>query len=303
MKIQFKKYMAMTFAALFMNSFCITSANAQGGVIELLLLSISIYTYNIQNYTYGALKVLNDSLSDWIKPDDSKTTQDMQSDFSQYYKDMTDDTNLQRSMQGKMLNFYFGPKATEKTLPNANDLSYSYLYGEGRFKPDPRAESMKGEDQNPAFYYVMNASGLNIPHVLPPELGSWQGPIKAQSNYSSFYNTISAVSTFDGYVLSDLYVDYKNQHKLTDTQNKLLQRATSGDWFVQVSKESLGIVMRQILMYDSQMFVLMVKLLDTEKQALTAHAMTNTLLILLNQQNEDTLLKKATGVMPPMPGE
>ncbi len=59
-------------------------------------------------------------------------------------------------------------------------------------------------------------------------------------------------------------------------------------------------ILREILLYTSQDLVVQSQLLKVQKQQLAAQAMTNTLLILGNQFNENTLLDKATGKMPSM---
>jgi hypothetical protein len=229
-----------------------------------------------------------------MSKDDTTQTADMQKNFTQLYNDNATVANSTIDLQQPMLKDFFGPKITPQNLPSANDLVYQSLYGMLYFNPDPRATT--NFKPNSPLEYVKNASGIRINHALPSY--SWQGKDEHKQRYVGYYTSVSAVQTFNAYLMSQLYADYQNGHKLTGTQNTLMTQASSPDWFTQVGKENIGIVFRQILLYNSQMFVMLTRLLDVEKQILTAQAMTNTLLITLNAANEDILVKKAAGTIP-----
>jgi hypothetical protein len=229
-----------------------------------------------------------------LSKDDSTDTANLQKNFTQLYNDNATVANSTIDLQPQMLKEFFGTKITPQVLPSANDLVFQSLYGMLYFNPDPRATN--NFKPNPPLEYIKNASGVRINHVLPS--ASWQGKDIHKQRYSGYYPSVSAAQTFNAYIMSQLYADYQNGHKLSETQTNLVTQASSPSWFTQVGSESIGIVFRQILLYNSQVFVLLTRLLDVEKQILTAQAMTNTLLITLNSANEDILVKKASGVIP-----
>ena len=125
---------------------------------------------------------------------------------------------------------------------------------------------------------------------------NWQGSKNSVDKYSNYYNTIMSVESFNGYILSNQYADGAQFNNL---QNTLIKQASDGQsWFSQVATENMSTVLRQILMYESQVFVLLSQLVQTQRQMVTAQAMTNTLLIAVNQNNETQLVASAQNVRP-----
>jgi membrane-bound inhibitor of C-type lysozyme len=105
------------------------------------------------------------------------------------------------------------------------------------------------------------------------------------------------VQTFNGYVLSQLYEDVKNG--VAAAQTTLINQASDpANWFATITTESIGAVLRQTLMYQSQSYIVLTQLLQTEKMLLAAQTMNNTLLVLSNQSNESFMLRKAVAKMP-----
>lgn len=243
------------------------------------------------------LKKLVDLSLKWILVDTSMTTANLQKSFTELANENSSISERQKdfSLQRQLLAEYLGDTVTPKNFPGVNDISFSTLNNQLFFNPDPRKKENPSLD--PAYNYIKTASGLLINHTSPTSGLSWVNKDNAFLNYVKYYNTISAVQTYNAYIMSKLYIDAKNNHKLSDAQQALIKQASSSDWFIQVASERIGIVLRQILMYISQSYVLQIRTLDTQKDMLTAQAMTNTLLVLLNLQNEDILVKKATGQM------
>jgi hypothetical protein len=62
--------------------------------------------------------------------------------------------------------------------------------------------------------------------------------------------------------------------------------------------EKIGYVLRQILLYQSQTFVLMTQIVQLQKQMVSAQVMTNATLVAVNQVNERVLAADAQGVQP-----
>lgn len=263
------------------------------------------YLAQIAQYTYGTLQAVNKLptymnalvafAAAWLANDDSKATATLQGDFTTLTNSIIQGSATQLSLQQKLTKDFFGPTVTPQTLPSANDLAYQTLLGAPFFNPDPR-KTDNSPAPDSAYNYTKNVAGINITHVIPAL--NWQGTKFSQQKYAAFFVTISAIQTFNAYILGQLYTDYANGNPLSKAQLALIQTAGNDNWFTQVAGESIGIVLRQILMFSSQTYILMSQLLDTEKKLLETQAMSNTLLILLNQQNEDILIRKATGSMP-----
>jgi hypothetical protein len=254
----------------------------------------------IAQYTNGTLTAVNNlptymsSLVQmalaWMSPDTSDETATMQGLFGTYSSSMVTSNAAQLSMQPQILSDYFGTSVTTTTLPYANDLSYISLLGKLYFTPDPRVQAGQPSSAvNPAYNYIENAAATSFTHTIPG--GSWSGYASDQIRYASFYKAVSAVQTFDAYVISQALTDYNAGTPAAQAQ--LLTQASSSDWFAHIASEQIGIVLRQILMYNSQTFVVLSELLQTAKQQVEAQAMTNTMLIIEGASNESILMSRA----------
>jgi len=196
-----------------------------------------------------------------------------------------------QKIQNQLLDDLFD--GVDRSKFNTSGLSYTTLL------KIPYATSSKNTD--PAYVFVKNTAGLNFPHYPPWTYKFLTKTISDASTYAEYYNTIMSIQSFDAYVLSGFYVDYFiNTTPLTKQQQALIEQANNTSWFTQVSSQYIGYVLRQILLYESQAFVVLTELLQTTKQLLAAQAMNNTLLILNSQANEKKLFQKAAG-MPVTP--
>lgn len=202
---------------------------------------------------------------------------------------VSNETNQYALQQTLLTNFFKAENvsASPPIPPNLNDLTYTTLLGQPLVSPDPRA----GAD--PAMNYLINASGLSIP-LSKPGTG-WRGDKTAQLNYQKYYNTMTAVQTYNAFVLSRLYQEGKTTQDNNSTRMKLAAQSGNSDWFSSVINNDLGWVLRQILLYNSQMFLLLDQLLQTQKQMAATLAMTNTLILVSNQFQGNFLLEKAQG--------
>lgn len=166
---------------------------------------------------------------------------------------------------------------------NINDTSYWALLG----KPPMAALP------NQPYNYVKNASGITIKHAIP--LGSWSGAKDNIERYTTYFQTVMAIESFNAFVMNSIAADNGNQGT---QQNLLIQKITSSEWSTSVATEDLGVVFRQLLLIESQNFVLMNQISQTLKQTLAAQTMTNSLLILNNLNNEQLMAQKASGTGP-----
>lgn len=230
----------------------------------------------------------------WLTPDDSASTAKLQSQLTTLTNARMESHQTLLDSQEIFMNVFNPvPKpqvpdvAYQMKKKLADDVTYQSLLRP--VSPDPAYQN------DVIFNYTLYASGLNIKHPQPEIFWRDNPSIKLYKNY---YNTASAVQTYNGYILSELYANAKNGNKVKQTQDSLVQQATSSDWFTQIASENIGIVLRQILLYNSQMFVMMTQLLETQQKLLAAQTMNNALLIAINQENENRLYNKAAGNRP-----
>lgn len=240
--------------------------------------------------------------------DPSSPTANLQKDFAVLYNINAGNDQSRKDMQKYLVSSYLKSNFTtldENGRPirdkegnpqlsiasNVNDLVYQGLIGVPVSVASDK--DMAAGVVNPAFNYVVNASGINIPHAAP---ASWQGSAVNQANYKTYYNSINAIQTYNSYVLSLLYADtlaQKDGNTLSAQQAALVKEANDSDWFQKVATENIGIVFRQLLIYNSQIFVLLTQMLQTQRQQLAVATMTNTLFIWANNFTENQLLQKA----------
>ncbi len=296
--------------------------SAESGVLQQILSVVS----NIQaNFPVYLTQMAHLSLSA-LDPDTSTAMANAQNQFTMLENGnisnaATQLTTTQQLLAGSSTqpgffrNIQGNAPTTNPTTPASypytivNDLTYPTLLGHLYVSPDPR-QLPSGSSSLPAatpnYNYLINASSVNITHRAPQAV--WDPLLDArrvsdihipyQHMYANFYKTVSSVQTFNAYVLSALYAESQNGYPALTAQNNLIQQATSSSWFTTIASEELGSVMRQILLFTSQTYVLMTKMLSVQQQTLTALVMTNSLLIAVNQSNENMLYKVANGAQP-----
>ncbi len=233
----------------------------------------------------------------WLAPDNSKTTAELQNNLTRLANTQSVNAQIQLLSQKKFLDEFLDNPASQDTFPNVNDLCFETLLNKPYFNPDTRLKLDPSID--PAYNYTVNASGLNLKHFRPSP--SWNPNDRRHPSiamYIRYYNTASAVQTYNGYVLSELYAESKDNNLAKQTQNQLIQQANDSNWFTQIASENLGIVLRQILLYNSQTYVLLAQLLETQKKLLVSQTMNNALLIAVNQEAENRIYSKASGQLP-----
>lgn len=231
------------------------------------------------------------------KPDNSEQTAEMQNYFAKYGNAVLTLIKDQREFQETTYVDFFAhgdntlmqPKDNPKileTLMNANDLAYESILGK---PPFPKAKEV---DKAP-YNYFKNASGLTIPHVMP---GNWSGPQPDNDRYKAYYNSTMAIQSYNGYMLSKLLVENQKKSVANKMQQKLMNLASTSTWFSKIATQELGKVLRQNLMFQSQSYLLLSELVQTQRQLLYAQLMTNTLLIINNNNTEGVLVARAQGV-------
>lgn len=290
-----KKLVTVTGSAILIGTLFVTPARADDSaalaIIAQNTTSILTDVTNIPEYVTTMVQYAMNMTA----TDTSQSTQTMQSNFATIGAAIAANPASQLALQANF-NADLLKGATSATLPFGNDLIYTSLYGMHVFDPDPR-NNQKNDTQpvNAAYNYIKIASGMMLPHAIPQP--SWKGSGYDNARYAGYYETVTAAESFNAYVLSQQMLDAQNSG-LTAAQNALITQASSSDWIATIASEAIGAVLRQILMFTSQNYVLMSQLLQVQKQQLAAQAMTNTLLIVNSQANEGTLLARAQAPTP-----
>jgi hypothetical protein len=265
------------------------------------------YLQQIATSTYYTLAAINnvptylDTITkmalSWLTMESDSTSFIMQSqaDFANLGTSYSQSANNQATTLVQSSANYLGQNASDftnpanapkilTTIPNINDMFYSSIVGmppvaKGAFVPSN---------------YLINSMGALIPHAIPDL--SWKGSTITKSIYTGYYTTIISANSFGAYVLNGLIAEYQSGAQQSTLQNSLIARASQSSWLAQIATEELGKVMRDILLFQSQNYVLMSKLVDLQKQTLIAQVMTNSLLVATNQGAEPKLLTDALGV-------
>ena len=254
------------------------------------------YLQEIATFTNGTLTAVNslpayltiiaESCTAWLQPDTTDTAANLQASFSNYSNAILLSSSQQQQFVTPLTSDMFGTSVTQGSLPYANDLTYGTLLGIPYFTPDPRTAN-GGTAPNSPYNYLKYVSGVGLTHTVPGS--NWAGNAGDQTRYANYYNTVMAVESYNSYVLTNLLTNAP----LNLVQTLLLSQASTSDFFSKIASEPVGAVLRQILMYDSQTYVVLTQLLSTEKQLLASQAMTNTLIMNTSEFDESMLLRKA----------
>lgn len=262
------------------------------------------YLHRIADSTYGLLKAFNSYSLNWLQIYTATTSTELDASLVNYAKSSDINFNNQLAILngGSLTIENKGGNTTEKIpsiysskkedptiyqsdySPSA-DLNYVTL-----IMQNAKDAVISPEIKDNARYFVKNASGINIYHAPTPTGGN---PATAK-RYNTFYNTVNAIASYNAYVLSEHLADLLNNFKLSHTQAELKTRASDKDWLDHINTEqSIGVILRQILLFNSQTYVLLADSLETQKQLLAATAMTNALIIANSGFYEQTLLTAA----------
>lgn len=282
--------------------FCLsvaTYSNAQGpSAIEQLLEAIRVNTYETLgriNELPSYLQQLGEFMYAWTKEDKSNFTANLQLDFSQMGNVLLlglEPDNV-KSTQNALNKDLLGPNPTVDSIWYANDLVYSTLLGNPFFADDPRKDRTGKLIANPQYNYIKNVSGINLMHIRPGT--NWQGTRSNQDKYQNYFNTIMAAESFGGNALISHYLE-GNQFNVI--QQKLLLKATDSNWMAEVASEDIGLVLRQLLLFQSQLYVLMTQSVQLQKQVIVAQVAGNSIAIAGFTPLETLLSANAQGVQP-----
>lgn len=247
---------------------------------DALLHTITLMTY-VAAYEVtilpNLLKPVFDMANSWIDlTDKAGIFANNQSYFGNLWNARNSASFQQISVSQSLTKNFLTAGSMNNSLPsNANDLSYTTVLG---LPIVPITQATAG-GQDPAVAldasaqsFINNASGSNMEFDAPSP--NWQ-PSKSAKQYTQLYNMLSAIQSFDSYLVGGIY----NQKAKSAAAAQLTAQASSSDWFSTIATESLGQVLRQILMYTSQQYVQTQRLVELQEQQLAVVAMTNALLV------------------------
>ena len=308
---QLKKIAILTIALIVITLFSLTNLHAESSKTDELLQKILDVLTNVDTNVAtinGNVKKMVEEyvvpyIEAWMKEDsytELKTTlmpytQTLGNTIAE--ETATDKDKRGEGNQTNLLNDLFSGVTTADLPKNTilSNLTYQSFLNLNYALPTKKTPNPLAGD--PKYDYIKNAAGLNIQHFPS---GSYRFEptkiVNAKQRYTDYYNTIMAIESFDAYLLSNHYIDATQGTPLTTLQAAMVEQAGKEDWFKQVASQAIGAVLRQILLYDSQSFVVLTEILRTSKQMLAAQAMANTLLIVNNQENERSMLKAAQGL-------
>jgi hypothetical protein len=281
---------------------CIISSSPALADTPVAMDSGSAYLQQIAQYTHDALDKLNALPNDIftalnpvlssMTSDQLKSFGEKQTNFVNYNSLIQTNYGLTLDKQRQILEDLFA--GTPPT--NANDLTFQTLLGVPYFPitDDPKNPASATQA---AYNYMKNAAGLAVHHTVPSP-SSWSGAQADQDNYTNYYNTITAIESFNAYIMSQFYQDSLNKNAVTTAQQGLMTQASNSQWYLEIASEGIAPLLRQLLMYNAQVFVLQMQSLNVQKQILAAQTMTNTMLAITGSTNEQLMLRKAIQAAP-----
>lgn len=185
------------------------------------------------------------------------------------------------------------PKIEDYKGINKDELSYSNVVK----KAEQGEDAAKREKQ--VLSYITTVSGLNLYHKTQ---GDFRGGKQEAEAYKRFVNTMLAAETYNSYMLAQMYTKYQQKDALDEAgeaQKQLVEQAKDSDWFTKVGSEPISFVIRQLLLYTSQLLVVQSQMITIQQknhqEMMISQGVSNTLLMLIGQYSENQLLRSATG--------
>lgn len=166
-------------------------------------------------------------------------------------------------------------------VPTLNNVTYTNAIGL------PPILGEKSKDPAWVESFIQSASGSTLYHQKIPKVSP--NITNLQKSYLDYFNLTYAVQSFNNYVMSKYLLkgDETNQQ-----QSALYRKASNTDYLSSIATAPIGHVLRDILLFQSQNYVMTSKLLEVQKEILMSNVMTNALYIAANTQNESALYDK-----------
>lgn len=293
-KIKKGSLMIILFITTFFGSLSVANAQNEMAVLILTVQSIKQDTTKILStidQTTAYLQTIWAMAVEWMKGatqvDDPNIIAENQAAFAE----VTANNNTTLGAQ-----FDLGKTLTEqallgkdKTLPfKANQLSFTILTN----RPLIRTEDPNTDAKN----YIANLAGTHF--LFKSARSKWSGDSRVA--YETFFNTVSAIRSYDAFVLSGL----NKQNEATmpikvdgvmqniSAKDYLIAQSSSSDWFKNIATEPLRLVLRQMLMYDSQIYVQLSRLVELQREQIAMQAMANTMTVMQSYSSIGEILSQ-----------
>lgn len=290
-----KKTLKIMTACLFLTLMSKTAYADDAQIVNLLtqIKSDTDSILSIVNQLPAYLESLTEMAKSWNETHDNANVIGInQSSFGTLNTNFNTAYDTQKSTSKVLTNQYLSGNlsGTPGSPPsNANELSSSVLWGD--FLVTPPANDPRSID-NYVQSYLANANGTNV--IIPPPNASWGKANPAGTQYRNLYNMLAAIQSYDAYLIGRL----AKQNDINAASKTLLTQASGSTWFSSIQTESLGLVLRHILMYDSQIYVDLERLIKLQQEQLAATAMTNALLSVNDGQTIGQLLVQQASSQP-----
>lgn len=299
---------ATTVLALSLNSPLYAQDEGSSGLSAKLLADIRQYTHDILdrvNKLPDYIQAMTALATSWLdSTDESKSIEINGSLFSMLASARNANIEDQINQTKASTRLFLGKNNKIETI---NDFSYTTLLGAPLVSPNKTTGDLTQSINN----YIKNASGSNLPMVAPdPE---WKNQSQERQDYYTLYSTLASVQSYNSYIFNKAYADRQGRTRypegipsrkkgdaasVQDILAASVENASSTKWYATVASESIGLVLRQLLVFTSQNYILLEKILETQQDALMAQAMTNTLLMQNAGIGQGRLLyKQATGAI------
>ena len=248
-----------------------------GFTTDRLLAIIANNTYAIlekMNETPAYFGALTEMAESWLETNDDVISNNqyvISLLAGQMKSNVTQRINLAKTLTNNFLLAGSSNTSNPTYSSNPNELNYTVLYGQKLVSDSSSISSLMQK-------YVTNASGSNL--ILQQTNPEWKDS-NAKKQYDALYKTLASMQSYNQYLIVGLY----KSDDQNETAQYLIDQANSSGWFKKVATEPLGVVLRHLLMFSSQSYVQMDRLLQLQKQQLAVQAMTNELIIIMAQSN------------------
>ncbi len=119
-----------------------------------------------------------------------------------------------------------------------------------------------------------------------------------KKKYFDYYKSLTAIQSFNNYILTRMKSDYEveGDPRTNSLRNQLVRVASARNFQEEIASKSSGKIMRWLLLFTAQNYVLNTQIQQSLRQLVIAQAMNNSLMILFNTPNENQLIRNAKGL-------
>ncbi len=259
-------------------------------ILFFLLPSLSYADENTQilNSILARLNQLPNYIASWLDTDDKNNYIPINGTlFSLFNQSSGTDETSRLSYTNTLVKLYYGGSVPK----DANDYSYTTLR-QTYLNSYPSGSQQQSLISKSIANYMQYVSGNGIRLDSPDDSWVSNKASASQKSYYALYKTMAAMQSYNDYIISKLMIDQQantsypkgipsrsegQAANTTDILAATTDLAGSSSWYSDVGSESLGLVLRQMLIFNSQMYILLTRIYQTEQQMLVAQSLANAL--------------------------